>query len=116
MGFKNILWQGSSLKQDASNRLVTDKEKTIWNNKANNSHTHAKSDIKDFPSSLPASDVYAWAKASSKPSYSWSEIGSKPSTFTPSSHNHDYLTLYNGRPTNINFNKSTNGQGQCFIL
>ena len=36
MGFKNILWQGSSLKQDASNRLVTDKEKTIWNNKANN--------------------------------------------------------------------------------
>ena len=36
----------------------------------------------------PASDVYAWAKASSKPSYSWSEIGSKPSTFTPSSHNH----------------------------
>ena len=40
------------------------------------------------PSSMPASDVYAWAKASSKPSYSWSEIGSKPSTFTPSSHTH----------------------------
>ena len=114
MGFKNILWQGSSLKQDASNRLVTDKEKTIWNNKANNSHTHAKSDIKDFPSSLPASDVYAWAKASSKPSYSWSEITNKPSTFNPSSHNHDYLTLYSGRPTNINFNKSTNGAGAMF--
>ena len=28
----------------------------------------------------PASDVYAWAKASSKPSYSWSEITNKPST------------------------------------
>lgn len=27
------------------------------------------------PSSMPASDVYAWAKASSKPSYSKSEIG-----------------------------------------
>lgn len=27
----------------------------------------------------PASDVYSWAKASSKPSYSWGEIGSKPS-------------------------------------
>lgn len=27
----------------------------------------------------PASDVYSWAKASSKPSYSWNEIGSKPS-------------------------------------
>ena len=42
----------------------------------------------EIPTSLPASDVYAWAKASSKPSYSWSEITSKPSTFTPSSHTH----------------------------
>ena len=174
MGFKNILWQGSSLKQDASNRLVTDKEKTIWNNKANNSHTHTKSEVglgnvdntadstksvkyatsagstsnvidvgvgsadtsrhvwfsntnpetsrvysdkfqynpatdvltvgsitgsagsvawgnvSGRPSSLPASDVYAWAKASTKPSYSWNEIASKPSTFTPSSHTHNY--------------------------
>lgn len=40
--------------------------------------------------SRPASDVYSWAKASSKPSYSWSEITSKPSTFTPSSHTHNY--------------------------
>ena len=52
------------------------------------SHTHNKSQITDFPSSMPASDVYAWAKAPSKPSYSWSEITSKPSTFTPSSHTH----------------------------
>lgn len=42
----------------------------------------------EIPTSLPASDVYAWAKAPSKPSYSWSEITSKPSTFTPSSHTH----------------------------
>lgn len=42
----------------------------------------------EIPTSLPASDVYAWAKASSKPSYSWSEITNKPSTFTPSSHIH----------------------------
>lgn len=40
----------------------------------------------------PASDVSAWAKASSKPSYSWSEIGNKPSTFAPSSHNHNLIT------------------------
>lgn len=52
------------------------------------SHTHTKSQITDFPSSMPASDVYAWAKAPSKPSYSWSEITSKPSTFTSSSHTH----------------------------
>lgn len=31
--------------------------------------------------SRPASDVYSWAKASSKPSYSWSEITSKPCSF-----------------------------------
>lgn len=39
----------------------------------------------DIPTSLPASDVYAWAKASSKPSYSWSEITSKPNIlpYTP---------------------------------
>lgn len=42
------------------------------------SHTHTKSQITDFPTSMPASDVYAWAKASSKPSYSWSEISNKP--------------------------------------
>ena len=39
---------------------------------------------------MPASDVYSWAKESSKPSYSWDEITSKPSTFTPSSHTHNY--------------------------
>lgn len=52
------------------------------------SHTHTKSQITDFPSSMPASDVYAWAKAPSKPSYSWSEITSKPITFNPSGHTH----------------------------
>lgn len=58
-----------------------------------------KSKITDFPSSLPASDVYAWAKASSKPSYSWSEITSKPSTFTPASHTHAYIPLSGGTIT-----------------
>ena len=45
---------------------------------AASSHTHTKAQITDFPTSMPASDVYAWAKASSKPSYSWSEISNKP--------------------------------------
>ena len=40
----------------------------------------------------PASDVYSWAKASSKPSYSWGEISGKPSTFTPASHTHSSVT------------------------
>lgn len=33
-----------------------------------------------IPTTLPASDVYAWAKAATKPSYTWSEIGGKPTT------------------------------------
>lgn len=56
---------------------------------AASSHTHTKNQITDFPTSLPASDVKAWAKADTKPSYAWSEITGKPSTFAPSSHNHD---------------------------
>lgn len=39
------------------------------------SHTHTKSQITDFPKSMPASDVSAWAKAASKPSYTKAEIG-----------------------------------------
>lgn len=65
-------------------------------------HTHTKSQITDFPSSMPASDVYAWAKASSKPSYSWSEITGKPSTFTPSSHTHSYVPLSGSTVSNPN--------------
>lgn len=47
----------------------------------------------------PASDVYAWAKASAKPSYNWNEIGNKPTTFTPASHTHSYLPLSGGTLT-----------------
>ena len=54
--------------------------------------TLTKSKISDFPTSMPASDVYAWAKASTKPSYSWGEITGKPSTFTPGSHTHYSLS------------------------
>lgn len=44
------------------------------------SHTHTKSQITDFPTSLPASDVYAWAKASTKPSYTAADVGAVPNT------------------------------------
>lgn len=54
----------------------------------------------DIPTSLPASDVSAWAKASSKPSYSWSEITGKPSTFPPSAHTHNTIYLPDTRSTN----------------
>ena len=49
--------------------------KGLVDGKAASGHTHTKRQITDFPSSLPASDVYAWAKASTKPSYTKSEVG-----------------------------------------
>lgn len=74
------------------------------------SHSHTKSQITDFPTSMPASDVYSWAKQSSKPSYSASEVGAVPTSrkvngkalssdislsagdvgAAPSSHSHNY--------------------------
>ena len=36
----------------------------------------------NIPTTLPASDVYAWAKAANKPSYTFNEIGSKPTTIS----------------------------------
>ena len=47
---------------------------------ATSSHTHTKSQITDFPTSMPASDVYAWAKAATKPSYNFGEIGAGVAT------------------------------------
>ena len=58
------------------------KLKTLIDKKADVSHKHVKADISDFPTSMPASDVYSWAKASSKPSYSASEVGAVPTSRT----------------------------------
>ena len=70
-------------------------------------HKHVKADITDFPTSMPASDVKAWAKAANKPSYSWGEIANKPSTFTPAGHKHvkaditDFPTLGTAAAKNV---------------
>lgn len=54
----------------------------------------------DIPTSLPASDVYAWAKASSKPSYSWSEIGGRPTTLSSFTNDSGFITGSDSRLTN----------------
>lgn len=51
--------------------------------KAEKEHTHKKSEISDFPTSMPASDVPAWAKAANKPTYTASEVGARPNTWMP---------------------------------
>ena len=54
------------------------------------------SDLSGRPSSLPASDVYSWAKAASKPSYTYSEVGA-----AAASHGHTALTgTYTGNGGN----------------
>lgn len=49
--------------------------KSALDGKSNTGHKHVKADITDFPTSMPASDVHAWAKAATKPSYSKAEVG-----------------------------------------
>ena len=56
----------------------------LINGKADTGHKHTKSQITDFPTSMPASDVYPWAKASSKPTYTATEVGA-----AAAGHNHD---------------------------
>ena len=46
-------------------------------------HTHTRKDITDFPTSLPASDVYDWAKQPGKPVYTAGEVRARPNTWTP---------------------------------
>ena len=84
-----------SVNDDSHNHVISNVDglQSALDGKAPSSHTHTKSQISDFPSSLPASDVYSWAKASTKPSYAWSEITNKPSSFSPSSHSHNVLSV-----------------------
>ena len=56
--------------------------------------------IQNKPTSMPASDVPAWAKAATKPTYAWNEITGKPSEFYPSAHSHSFASLLN-KPTTL---------------
>lgn len=53
----------SIITQDASNRFVTDTEKTTWNSKANGTHTHATSDVTGLDTALSgkASSIHTHA-------------------------------------------------------
>ena len=56
--------------------------------------------IKNKPTSMPASDVPAWAKAATKPTYAWSEITGKPNEFNPAMHSHSFASL-TGKPNTL---------------
>ena len=82
------------LRKKAGKWLSSDWEKISagFADSAGVANSVAWSNVSGRPTSMPASDVYAWAKASSKPGYSWGEISGKPSTFAPSSHTHNYVS------------------------
>lgn len=64
----------AALSADSTNPVQNKVIKSALDGKSNTGHTHVKANITDFPTSMPASDVYPWAKQSSKPSYTISEV------------------------------------------
>ncbi len=69
----------------------------LLNGKADTEHRHSVSQITDFPTSLPASDVHPWAKQPTKPSYTAAEVGAAASnhnhdaSYAPKTHEHDII-------------------------
>lgn len=100
-----LKWKGAMISQDVAHRLVTDTQINEWNNKANASHTHTKSQITDFPASLknPNSIVIKLNGGSTEGTnlFTYDGSGAKSINITPSaigaassSHGHstiDYL-------------------------
>lgn len=71
----NHITVDSTLSANSTNPVQNKVIKSALDGKSNTGHTHVKADITDFPTSMPASDVSAWAKAATKPSYSKAEVG-----------------------------------------
>ena len=98
-----------------SNAVFTDTN--TWRPLGTTADTACAGNDSRLSNARPASDVYSWAKASSKPSYSWSEITGKPSTFAPSSHTHNYAgsSSAGGAANSLNYfqNTSSTNVGQA---
>lgn len=84
-----------------NNQILADSSITL---SASNVGAYTKEEvdalIPTIPTSLPASDVYAWAKASSKPTYTASEVGAVPTSRT-----------VNGKPLSGNITLSASDVG-----
>ena len=100
MSLKCIL-QGQDLSKESLEAHIADK---------NNPHGVTPQQIgaatlADIPTSLPASDVYSWAKQPNKPSYTYSEVGAAASNHN---HNNLYPTLtdFNSLKTSVSNGKS----------
>lgn len=65
----------ASFVDNSTNPVQSKVIKSALDGKSNTGHKHVKADITDFPTSMPASDVSAWAKAPTKPTYTKAEVG-----------------------------------------
>lgn len=81
----NRVWSASALNSFISTQGYTKNTGTVTSVKVGTTSYSPSSGVVSlpaYPTTLPASDVYSWAKASTKPSYTFSEIGSKPTTIS----------------------------------
>lgn len=91
--------------------LITSGHWNTFNNKWDSSNhpiTTLGYGLPDYPTTLPASDVYSWAKQSTKPTYAYSEITSKPTLLSQFIND---LGNYGGWITGINSGMVTTALG-----
>lgn len=106
-------------KNGSSLGTVTVPDNNTWRPLGTTADTACAGNDARLSNSRPASDVYAWAKASSKPSYTWDEITNKPSSFTPASHTHNYAgsSSAGGSANSLSYFQNTSstnmGQDTC---
>ena len=72
----------AALSATSENPVQNKAVKAALDEKAAAEHTHGVSDVTDFPTAMPASDVSAWAKAETKPVYTATEVGAAVSAHT----------------------------------
>lgn len=73
--YQNSQWDGTYFQTNYKNGNNVLPMKVGYSGHADSAGSVAWSNVSGRPSSMPASDVYAWAKASTKPSYTKSEVG-----------------------------------------
>ena len=75
--YATIASAGTALHKQAYSSIVsgTDGGTASYANSAGSANSVAWGNVSGRPTSMPASDVHAWAKATNKPSYSKSEVG-----------------------------------------
>lgn len=92
--YQNSQWDGTYFQTNYKNGdsvLPMKVNNAGYADSAGSASSVAWSNVSGRPSSMPASDVYPWAKASSKPSYTASEVGA-----AAANHSHsNYLTGIN---------------------